>query len=70
MGLVFWWICQAKPWERGDPSIAEILIKSYCMERGINLPPWKAGIVPWEEVMKTFNPLKFAERFHELFEQC
>jgi hypothetical protein len=68
IGLIYWWICQAKPWYRGDPSIAEMLIKVLCVEKGLKLTPWKVGVVPWEEVMKEFDPDKFAENFHTHFE--
>lgn len=67
MGRAFWWICQAKPWLRGDPAIAEMVIRSYCLRKGIDLPPWKENVVPWEEVMKCPDPEVFAKNFHTLF---
>lgn len=66
LGEIFWWLCQAKPWERGDPSIAETIIKSVADFKDSRLPGWKEGIVPWEEVMKTPDPLEFARNFHKL----
>jgi len=33
-GAMFWWICQAKPWKRGDPSIAEIIVRAIFKEIG------------------------------------
>lgn len=68
LGLIFWWLCQAKPWWLGDPSIAEMLIKSLSLSKGKMLPPWKKGLIPWEEVMKCFDPNQFAEKFQTLFE--
>ncbi len=66
-GEMFWWICQAKPWERGDPSIAEILVRSIFASKQISNQPWREGIVPWAEAMKDFNPENFSDRFATLF---
>lgn len=67
-GLMFWWICQAKPWERGDPSIAEIIIRSIFAAKQMPNLPWKPGVVPWVEAMKDFDPNQFSQRFSTLFE--
>lgn len=67
-GEMFWWICQAKPWDRGDPSIAEIIFRSIFEEKGIPNHSWKEGIVPWAEAMKDFDPKEFGRRFSGLFE--
>jgi hypothetical protein len=65
LGLIFWWTCQAKPFLRGDPSIAEMLIKILSDE---TLPPWKQGVVPWVKVMDFTNPNEFADEFAKLGE--
>ena len=68
LGRIFWWICQAKPWEGGDPSIGEMLIKSIWLAKtGENLPPWEKDLIPWVSVMKQFNVEQFAQDFHSLF---
>lgn len=65
-GKIFWLICQAKPWLRGDPSIAEMLVKTLLAAKGIELSLWKIGIVPWEEVMKESDSDLFAAKFAAL----
>lgn len=60
----FWWICQAKPWERGDPSIAEMLMKTGFALKGIPLRPWKEATIPWVQVM-----LKGEEDFVASFDE-
>lgn len=68
LGQIFWLICQAKPWFRGDPSIAEMLIKSVWLHKtGEMLPPWKKGLIPWESVMKSTNLEDFGAIFRTLF---
>lgn len=67
-GRLFWWICQAKPWYRGDPSIIEILIRSIFKEKGMQNRPWKAGMIPWGEATLEFDVDAFAKNFHNLFE--
>lgn len=66
-GRIFWWICQAKPWVRGDPSIAEIIVRSIFTVKGIPNHPWKNDTIPWTEAMKDFNPEDFSKRFYSLF---
>ncbi|WP_161780986.1 hypothetical protein [Criblamydia sequanensis] len=67
LGRIFWWICQAKPWRLGDPSIAEMLIRTIWASKGFPPPAWKEGIVPWVEVTNESDVEKFAENFHTLF---
>lgn len=67
LGKIFWWICQAKPWMQGDPSIAETLIRTIWQSKGFESPGWKEGIIPWVELVKEPDVEKFAENFHKLF---
>lgn len=67
LGRIFWWICQAKPWRLGDPSIAEMLIRTIWASKGFPPPAWKEGIVPWVEVSNEPDVERFAENFHTLF---
>lgn len=67
-GQIFWWICQAKPWLRGDPSIAEMLFKTVFLYKNIPIRPWKIGVVPWSESMKIYDPIQFGEKFEDLFD--
>ncbi|CDR34777.1 hypothetical protein [Criblamydia sequanensis] len=67
LGRIFWWICQAKPWRLGDPSIAEMLIRTIWASKGFPPPAWKEGIVPWVEVSNEPDVEKFAENFYNLF---
>ena len=68
LGEIFWWICQAKPWNIGDPSIAELLIRSVWQEKGLESPAWKVGIIPWEEVSVEPDMEIFSQKFHTFFE--
>lgn len=68
LGQIFWWICQAKPWDLGDPSIAETFIRSILALKEEESPPWKTGLVPWIEVMCEPEVEKFAANFSLLFE--
>lgn len=68
LGQVYWWICQAKPWNRGDPSIAEMLIKTKLYKQGSLIRPWKQGLIPWVEVMKEPDPVAFGRKFKELLQ--
>ena len=68
LGQIFWLICQAKPWLRGDPSIAEMFIKVVWMHKtGELLPSWKQGVVPWESVIESTNPKDYGKNFRCLF---
>lgn len=69
-GEIFWWLCQAKPWMRGDPSIAELLIRSIYRSKELAIAdaPWKTGVIPWVEATKDFSAKAFSERFHTLLE--
>ncbi len=67
LGKLFWLICQAKLWHNGDPSIAEMIFRTVLLSKGWQLPPWKAGIIPWIEVSKCIDGNAFAENFATLF---
>lgn len=67
-GVIFWWLCQTKPWKRGDPSIAEIFIRGVLNAKGIPLAGWKTGIIPWAEATLEFDVDLFGKNFHTLFE--
>ncbi|MCB1111760.1 MAG: hypothetical protein H7A37_09350 [Chlamydiales bacterium] len=69
LGEIFWWICRAKPWERGDPSIAETYFKTLGLFNGILFPAWKEGLIPWEEVIKEPSVDKFGKNFPNLFDE-
>ena len=68
-GEIFWWICQAKPWDLGDPSIAEVFVKSILLSKGIDLGMWKKGIMPWEEATLALDATSFGQLFPTLFEK-
>jgi hypothetical protein len=68
LGEIFWWICQAKPWQVGDPSTAELYIRTLWTSKGLESPPWRKGVIPWEEVMVEPSLKAFSENFHTLFE--
>ncbi len=67
LGEIFWWICQAKPWNFGDPSIAETLIRTLWTLKGRESPPWKKNLIPWVKVMVEPDVEEFAKNFHTLF---
>jgi hypothetical protein len=68
LGRIFWWTCRGKFWIRGDPSIAELCVRSLALDKGVEIGAWKVGIVPWEAVMKEPCPEHFAKSFSQLFE--
>ena len=69
LGRIFWWICQAKPWHRGDPSILrETLIRAILVSKGMENPPWKIDLIPWVEVTVEPEVEKFAKNFHSSFD--
>lgn len=70
LGKMFWLICQAKPWLRGDPSIAEMMIKTLWLHNtGVELPPWKEGIIIWEKVIESCDIDEFGNNFQTFFEE-
>ncbi len=69
LGEIFWWICKAKPWFRGDPSIAEMFIKTIYRIKKFTPPAWKAGIIPWVEVEAAFDVKAFAKNFSRLLDR-
>ena len=68
LGRLFWLICQAKLWIRGDPSIAEIIVRSVLLSKDWKAPSWKKGIIPWEEVSIYIDGDDFGRDFASLFE--
>lgn len=68
-GRIMWWICQAKPWHLGDPSIAEIFLRSIWDTKGIDHYPWRSGVIPWVEIMKADDEYNFALDFIQLFDK-
>lgn len=69
LGKIFWWICQAKPWHYGDPSIAETLIRTIWSLKGFEQPEWAEGVIPWVEVINEPDVEKFSDNFHKLFKR-
>lgn len=67
-GEFYWWFCEAKPFKRGDPSIAEIMLRAVWKIKGLNNLPWQEGIISWAETVKALDPIEFGENFHRLFE--
>ncbi len=66
LGLIFWWIIRSKQWLSGEVGIAEGVVRSLALTKGV-LPPWKPGVAPADEVMKHFDPNEFAEKFPSFF---
>lgn len=69
LGKIFWWICHAKPWRFGDPSIAEMLVRAVIKSKGLPNNAWQVGLVPWSEAMKETDVNAFAKNFHTMFEK-
>lgn len=69
-GRIFWLFCAAKPWLKGDPSGAELFIRSIWTSKCLKNPPWKENIIPWVEATKQIDMEKFAENFADLFDYC
>jgi len=68
LAQMFWWGCRAKPVIRGDPSIFEMDFKILGAMKGIQFPPWKIGIIPWEAVVSEPSVKRFADDFVHLFD--
>lgn len=68
-GQLFWWFCESKPVNLGDPSIAEIIVRSIFNLKGIEDLPWKKDLIPWAEVVKEFDVEQFGKKFHTLFDR-
>lgn len=68
LGELYWLTCQAKFWSRGDPAIAEIIIKSILMSKGFKIKSWDKNIIPWVEVSKKPSAYEFGKLFLKLFE--
>lgn len=69
LGLIFWWIIRSKFWLGGELAIAEGVIRSLAMAKGMPHPRWKsAGVAAVDEVFKCFDPDEFAAKFHSFFE--
>ncbi|WP_195155540.1 hypothetical protein [Candidatus Protochlamydia phocaeensis] len=68
LGKIFWFVCQAKPWNLGDPSIAEMMIRTVWAIKGLESPPWKVDLIPWVEVTCQPDIEIFAKDFTCLFE--
>lgn len=66
-GQMFWWLCHAKPWCAGDPSIAEMFFRLLLSEKEIDSSPWLENVIPWVEAMKPCTPEEFGLRFSSLF---
>lgn len=66
---LFWWLLMMKPWERGDPSIGEMLIRGMALSTNEPLPGWREGVIPWVEVSLSETPEEFAKKFPTLFEK-
>lgn len=66
---MFWWICQAKFWDLGDPSIAEIIMRTTWQVKGLENLPWKVGIIPWVEAMKCKTAEEFAATLPSLLDR-
>jgi avirulence protein len=41
-----WWLVQALPDPRGSAAKADVFVRSVLEARGIQVPPWKKGVVP------------------------
>jgi avirulence protein len=53
MGELHWWLAHAMPDERGSAAKAEFCVRSMAQARGMDLPPFRHGIVPDLEAMTT-----------------
>lgn len=65
---IFWIICAFKPFELGDPSIAESIIRSLYFYKGYEMPAWKRGIIPWVEATLCFDIPSFKDIFRGLLD--
>lgn len=68
-GEFFWWFCEAKPVNRGDPSIAEIMMRAVWKMKGMDNPRWQKELIPWAEVVLALDVNQFSKNFHTLFEK-
>lgn len=68
LGQINWLMCQAKPWFRGDPSIVEMMIRSILLSKGWIAPPWREGLIPWEESSVYADGEEYGHVFVNCFE--
>ena len=68
LGEFFWWWCQVKPVDLGDPSIAETLFKAMLISKGLPVPGWKKDLIPWVETLVIFDAVEFGKQFSSLWE--
>lgn len=69
LGRMFWWLCQAKPWKLGDPSIAETLFKTILELKGCEIFKWREKCIPWVEAMVFADPEQFSTHFIKMFDR-
>lgn len=51
LGELHWWLSHAMPDVRGSAAKAELCVRSLAQARGMDLPPFKPGVVPDLEAM-------------------
>ena len=51
LGELHWWLAHAMPDVRGSAAKAELCVRSLAQARGMDLPPFKQGVVPDLEAM-------------------
>lgn len=51
LGELHWWLSHAMPDVRGSAAKAELCVRSLAQARGMDLPPFKQGVVPDLEAM-------------------
>ncbi|HEX4879357.1 MAG TPA: hypothetical protein VFV39_05885, partial [Limnobacter sp.] len=44
MARIYWWSAHAMLDQRGSAAKTELLFRALCHSKGLNVPPWKAGV--------------------------
>lgn len=69
LGEIHWWMANAMPDPRGSAAKAEFCVRSLACANGIELPPFKHGILPDLEAMDPrVSCADFVARYEQMFE--
>lgn len=68
MGELHWWVSNAMPDDRGSAAKSEFTVRSIAQSRGMDLPPFKHGVVPDLEAMTTPRS-EFVEKYPDMFDR-
>lgn len=69
LGEVHWWMAHAMPDERGSAAKTEIAVRALAGAHGVELPPFRRGVVPDLEAFMTDRE-SFRDNYSSMFEEA